>query len=313
MLPLMSESAPDLSVLIPTLGRWRRLESTLRSLSVQDESGFRFEVIVVDNGSSDGTFENLTEMAEDFPVPLIPLREPRPGPASARNTGAKAATGRILLFLGDDTEPASNKLLESHVLLHEGKPENRMILGQIQWTPRRPITPFMRWLDTEGPQFHFRDLSAGPVRPSQYLYTSHLSMRRSLFERSGGFDGRMRDAYEDVEFGSRLEREGAELVYHPELIVFHDHPTTLDDSLRRMVRVGRSAALYNTLNPEYPHPAIRAPDGWRWKLLDMVAPLLKVVPGSKALWARHMASYARGYRSDGLVPNEVPKQGGPES
>lgn len=296
----------SLSVVIPTKDRADALARTLDALEAQRTGDARLEAIVIDNGSSDGTIGLVRDRAERTSLPIRLLEQPQGGPAAARNAGVEAASGEVLLFLGDDTEPAEKGLLEAHLALHAARPEPTYgVLGRITWTPRKPVTPFMRWLENGGPQFHYAEIEAGPVSAASYFYSSHASIKRSLFERVGGFDERFPTAaVEDTELGVRLADAGLELDYHPELLVHHDHPTTPAQSLRRSVAVGRSAALYNRLRPDRPHPAVQAPRGFAWSVVRAAEPLLGTLgrlPLPRGLrepvWlAMTRAGYAHGFR-----------------
>lgn len=294
----------SLSVVIPTKDRAAALARTLAALEAQETGDAEVEAIVVDNGSGDDTIERLRgHCAEAVPVEVI--EHPEGGPAAARNAGASAARGEVLLFLGDDTEPGEPGLLRAHLDLHAARPEETYgVLGRITWTPRAPVTPFMRWLENGGPQFHYGEIEAGPVDPASYFYSSHVSIKRTIFERVGGFDERFPGAaVEDTELGVRLTDAGLELHYHPELLVLHDHPTTPDQSLRRSIAVGRSAALYNRLRPDRPHGDIQAPRGLRWSAVRVARPVLAwlarlpLPPGLREpVWlAMTRAGYAHGY------------------
>ncbi len=296
----------SLTVVIPTKDRADALMRTLDALEAQRVGDAGVEVVVVDNGSSDGTPARVRARAGGAALPVRLLEQPEGGPAAARNAGVAASNGEVLLFLGDDTEPADESLLRAHLELHTARPEPAYgVLGRITWTPRAPVTPFMRWLENGGPQFHYCNLEAGPVDGSSYFYSSHASLKRSLFERVGGFDERFPTAaVEDTELGVRLADAGLELDYHPELLVLHDHPTTPAQSLRRSVAVGRSAALYNQLRPDRPHTGVQEPRGLVWSAVRAAAPLLGAlarVPLPKGLrervWlAMTRGGYARGYR-----------------
>jgi len=296
----------SLSVVIPTKDRAPALARTLAALEAQRAGGAQIEAIVVDNGSSDGTVAQVKSRATSAAIPIQLLERPEGGPAAARNAGVEAACGELILFLGDDTEAEDSGLLRAHLDLHAARPEETYgVLGRITWSPRSPVTPFMRWLENGGPQFHYCDLDAGPVDAASYFYSSHASVKRSLFQRLGGFDERFPTAaVEDTELGVRLADAGLELDYHPELLVFHDHPTTPAQSLRRSVAVRRSAALYNQLRPERPHPGVQPPRGLAWTTVRAVAPLLGTfarLPLPKGLrehvWlAMTRGGYARGYR-----------------
>jgi glycosyltransferase involved in cell wall biosynthesis len=296
----------SLSVVIPTKDRADALARTLDALEAQQAGDGRFEVIVVDNGSSDGTVKQVQGRAENTAIPIQLLEQPKRGPAASRIAGAKAASGEVILFLGDDTEPESPAVLRAHLDLHAARPEDTYgVLGRITWNPHYPVTPFMHWLENGGPQFHYCEIEAGPVAATNYFYSSHASVKRSLFERLGGFDEHFPTAaVEDTELGVRLADAGLELDYHPELLVLHDHPTTPAQSLRRSVAVGRSAALYNQLRPERPHPRLQAPQGLAWSVVRAIAPMLKLLaraplPTSarERIWlGMTRAGYARGYR-----------------
>jgi glycosyltransferase involved in cell wall biosynthesis len=296
----------SLSVVIPTKDRAAALARTLDSLEKQRAGDARIEAIVVDNGSSDGTVELVRGRAKDAAIPIRLLEQPAEGPAAARNAGVEAAGGEVLLFLGDDTEPAGPELLRAHLDLHAARPEQTYgVLGRITWSPRSPVTPFMRWLENGGPQFHYGEIEAGAVDAASYFYSSHASVKRSLLERAGGFDERFPTAaVEDTELGVRLADAGLELDYHPELLVLHDHPTTPAQSLRRSVAVGRSAALYNRLRPDRPHPGVQAPRGLAWSAVRAGEPLLSALarmplpkgPRERVWLAMTRAGYARGYR-----------------
>jgi glycosyltransferase involved in cell wall biosynthesis len=296
----------SLSVVIPTKDRADALARTLDALEAQQVGEASVEVVVVDNGSNDETLARVRARAGGAALPVRLLEKPAGGPAAARNAGVAASRGEVLLFLGDDTEPADEHLLRAHLDFHAARPEPAYgVLGRITWAPRVPVTPFMRWLENGGPQFHYCDIEAGPVDAASYFYSSHASLKRTFFEQVGGFDERFPTAaVEDTELGVRLADAGLEFDYHPELLVLHDHPTTPAQSVRRSVAVGRSAALYNQLRPDRPHPGIQEPRGLAWSVVRVFAPALRTLatlPLPKGLreriWlAMTRAGYARGYR-----------------
>src|SRR5205085_9729138 len=90
-----------LSVVIPTSDRSETLATTRERLRAQEDVGGLAEIVVVDNGSTDDTPQVLADAAEGPGLPVRWLREPRLGPAAARNAGVRAADGDLILFLGD--------------------------------------------------------------------------------------------------------------------------------------------------------------------------------------------------------------------
>jgi GT2 family glycosyltransferase len=293
-------------VIIPTKDRSAQLRLTVEALFEQqcDED---FEIVVVDNGSTDDTRQVLERLSETSPVPMSWEIEPRPGPASARNTAVRRSSGEILLLLGDDTEPASEDLLQRHVSLHrQGADASRGVLGRMAWSPKSEITEFMAWLDDGGPQFHFFEIDPGPVDPGAFFYSSHLSLRREVFFSVGGFDERFPfAAFEDSELGTRLAATGWVLEYHPELLAWHDHPTTIETSLDRAERAGRSAAIYNAIHPDDNNSRIREPSRLKRALavvgsrpVAAVCHLPVPIEVKRRIWMlAHRFHFARGYRA----------------
>lgn len=312
-----------LSVVIPTRNRRATLVRTLDRVLDQERPPGDFEVIVVDNGSTDDTVTALEPLGKRCGGRLRTLSEPRRGPAAARNTGGAAARGDVIMFLGDDTEPADDQVVARHAALHAARPEwEYAVLGNVVWNEREPVTPLMRWLDT-GPQFAYELISPGAVDVAEYLYTAHVSLKRAAFESVGGFDARFPyAAVEDIELGMRLAARGVTLDYHPELLVLHSHATTLERWLERMRLVGRSAALLERIHPHTPSAAVPTPKGVRYACVQAAAPLFRRLdrPSAPSWFARlrwrvlHHAAYARGYRegppSHGAVPIDAPDRGG---
>src|SRR5688572_32983298 len=106
---------PTISVVIPTFNRVRSLERTLSALARQADPGAPFEVIVVSDGSTDGTDEYLSSGRP--PVPVVAASQANAGPATARNHGIAKASGPLILFVDDDTEP-DRHLLAAHLARH---------------------------------------------------------------------------------------------------------------------------------------------------------------------------------------------------
>jgi len=296
----------NVSVVIPTRDRRKELLRTLEAIRAQRDPGDGFEVIVADNGSSDGSLDAVQGLVGDGgeSMRLRAISEPHGGPAAARNAGVAAATGEVILFLGDDTEPADPGLVEAHARLHRdaGDPAYG-VLGQVAWSERQEVTPLMDWLGRTF-QFGYAALEAGRIPARRAFWTAHVSVRRGLFQRAGGFDTRFPwAAVEDVELGLRLERLGGWLDYHPELLVLHTHPTELGPSLERSRRVGRSAALLHELHPDWSDRELAAARGPKWLGLRLSAPawraLAALAPDGRVrehAWRRmHQAAYAHGF------------------
>jgi GT2 family glycosyltransferase len=299
----------DLSVVIPTRDRASRILATLRALQAQQLQGVMAEVIVVDNSD-----QALELQGVNGPLQLRLFREHEEGAAVARNLGLRSARGQVVLFLGDDTPPASADLLRRHVELHQRSPDDSYaVLGRIDWDPAIETDAFIRWLTRAGFQSAFEGLEPGPVSPALHFISSHASVKRSLLDRVGGFDEAFPIYFEDVELGIRLGKTGMLLDYHPELLVHHDHPYTLEEYLARMEAVGRAAHRLRERWPRDTPAEVKAPEP-KWALYRAAAvgaraalrlPLGRLVR-ERAWAALMMAAYARGYRAseDGDRPED---------
>lgn len=243
----------ELSVIIPTRNRVEVLMETLERLMGQ-QTEVAFEVVVVDDGSTDATVARTRSLAERSAAAVRVIEQRSQGPATARNRGIAAARGSACLFLGDDTWPRSD-LVERHGLLHRRRPEaHAALLGHVEWAPESRPSPFMQWLNN-GVQFDFGQITDPEDVPGSCFYTANVSAKTSFLLASGGFDEAFADAaFEDIELGLRLERAGMRLAYDPDAVVEHFHPYDLPGSLRRMRTLGRSVVILHQSFPDWPLP-----------------------------------------------------------
>jgi len=232
----------QLSVIIATRNRKQVLERSLAALAAQEGiSPGEVEIIVVDDGSSDGTRTIVERLIPNYPWSLSYDRQAPRGPAAARNRGIRESQGPLVLFLNDDTI-ATPKLLAHHLSCHAKHPEAHWaILGLFTWHPQIEITPFMRW--AQRVWFKYDQLLSGRVQPDfTFFFTCNLSLKRDYLLAHGLFDEEFGGpALEDTELGYRLAQQGMQIHFCPEAIGYHDHPTDLDAACRRMEMVGRWA------------------------------------------------------------------------
>ena len=240
---------PLVSVIIPT---HNRIESLLRTLTAFEGQTFdprEMELIVVADGCSDATSSTLRSRPTRLDCELIELSGL--GAGAARNAGAEAARGSILLFMDDDIEPAPD-LVAAHVRAH-GEHPGRVVMGP--YPPSlRGRSSFFRMRTRSWWQSHFDRLSR-PGHRFTYrdLVSGNLSIDAGLFRRIGGFDPSIPGAGgEDYELGVRLLEAGVELHFEPEAgAVHHEHETmTLEGSLRRARHEGRAEVVIGRRHPK---------------------------------------------------------------
>jgi len=163
------------SVVIPTHNRIATLQRVLDALEHQEDTP-RFEVIVVDDGSTDDTQRLLSQRAG------IRFRsQPNSGPGRARNLGVSLATGRFVIFIGDDTVPEP-RLLAEHARTHSESADDSLVacLGYTGWPSGERVTAFMDYINDYGLQFGYRLIEDGGVVPFNFFYTSNISIDRQL-------------------------------------------------------------------------------------------------------------------------------------
>jgi len=282
--------APDFSVVIPTHNRLEVLSEVLQALELQHDPP-AFEVVVVDDGSTDGTGEWLR--SRRFQVPLRTIVQENHGPAAARNTGVAAASGRWVAFLGDDTVPSSG-WLAVHRAAHRrrGDDPHLAVIGYTGWHRRMRLNPFLRYINEHGLQFGYALIDDKEDVPFNFLYTSNLSLPRDLLL-AEPFDLRFPyPAWEDIEVAYRLKRRGLRIVYEPAATVAHDHPTDLARFSLRQEKAGYCAVVFYRLHPELgpflgigPQgpPPVPPPELQRRKEL-LVRALQKLPIGAPKLW-----------------------------
>lgn len=244
----------ELSVVIPT---FNRLEILRRALGLLAEEGDRFgvphEVLVVDDGSSDGTAEYLA--GDTVPrASLVKVRvisQENAGPARARNRGVEEAAGELVLFLGDDILVTPG-LLALHVEAHQARRGSGevAVLGRTLWAPEMRPNAFLRFL-MEGDQFGFKHIEDNEDVPYNFFYTANVSLSRQTMLGAGLFDESFPNAaWEDVELCYRMIRDGMRLVYEPRALVHHLHPTSLKSFCHRRELVGVDAVRLYRKHPE---------------------------------------------------------------
>jgi GT2 family glycosyltransferase len=229
----------DVSVVIPTYNRRHQLEQTLAGLARQT-STLDTEVIVVSDGSSDGTDEWLRSGAT--PVPVSPCFQANGGPATARNRGAAAARGSLLLFLDDDVVPVPD-LVAIHARHHRGLDDDLVVIGPMCAPTDAELSPWVLWeqrmLDK---QYEAMNLGKWEATARQF-YTANASLSRRHLEAVGGFDPTFRRA-EDVELAYRLADAGLSFSFVPEAVVWHYADRSFESWLANAGAYGRNDVIF---------------------------------------------------------------------
>lgn len=271
-------------MVVPTYDRIDVLPEVLAAIEAQ-EPGFPFELVVVDDGSSDGTADFLDQRG--LAVPGRILHQDNRGPAAARNAGVGAARGRWVAFLGDDTVPEAG-WLAAHRRAHaeRGDAGALAVIGYTGWHPRMRTTAFLDYINDHGLQFGYALIDDPEDVPFNFFYTSNLSLPRELLLAEPFDLGFPYAAWEDIETSYRLQtRHGMRLVYEPSARTRHDHPTDLARFAERQEKSGYSAVVFHRLHPELgpflglgPEGPPPLPSSRRQRLRERLARALQLLP-----------------------------------
>lgn len=244
-----AKKVPPICIVIPTFNRMDTLAICLRHLEQQTSPDF--EVIVIDDGSTDATPQFLQQYAAATHLQMRFARQPNAGPARARNLAVSLTHAPLCLFIGDDIFAAPD-FVATHLAFHHANPDERFAaLGLTRWSESgQTVTPFMRWLDN-GFQFDYAALLRGTTPDWRHFYTSNLSIKSELLRRHP-FDDRFAalDLLEDGELGYRLQAlEDLHLLFLPAAVAEHLHPTDFRKACRRAFAIGRSYVFFESLWP----------------------------------------------------------------
>lgn len=230
-----------LSVIIPTHNRKDMLIECLDSIYSQSLPAGKYEVLVVDDGSSDGTKEALEGLQKKH-TNLRFIRQARGGPAAARNKGAHAARGEIFVFTDSDCKLPSD-FLAKIADFFKRRPQIAAIAGKSVPVFRNPLFSALSGLyrlkyKNESEQVY------SSKDPLFILGADNAAARKEIFVEAGGFDTKFfHPSGEDVELGYRILARGHKTAVCPDIILDHYMPT-INHAALRCYRFG----LADTLN-----------------------------------------------------------------
>jgi GT2 family glycosyltransferase len=242
----------ELTVIIPTRNRRAILCETLDRLTRQRRD-LDFEVIVVDDGSTDDTTDVVRRRAEGSPFSLNLIEQPGLGPAAARNRAVGLTQAPVCLFIDDDTWPRDG-LLARHMDFHRRSPERETaLLGYVDSALVPPPTPFMRWFC--GQHLGFAEIEDPEDAGGENFFSGNVSAKTDFIRGAGGFDEAFTSAgHEDIDLGLRLQAQGMRLTYDQQAVVEHYHPIDLPGAIERMRDIGQANARFTERHPSRPVP-----------------------------------------------------------
>ena len=237
-----------LSVVIPTYNRCNILQKTLRALC-QQEGATNFEIIVVDDGSTDATSQVVAALAALAPVRVRCIAQPNSGAAAARNRGLQEANGEIVLFLDDDVI-GSSALIAEHLRSHMLNPAPLIaILGFEGFSPDLPATP----LNLRHTVFNWDSLQDGQELDWRHFLTGNVSVKRSFLLNHQLFFDESLPCFQDIELGYRCWKQGMRIIYNARAPGQHYHDLSFEGALRLNQKYGEALAIVHHKHPELRH------------------------------------------------------------
>jgi glycosyltransferase involved in cell wall biosynthesis len=241
---ILPMSQPRLSVIVPTYNRAPVLEHCLEALAAQDCEPGAFEIIVSDDGSGDATRATAERYGARGKPAVRYLHQENAGANRARNRAVAAAAAPLLLFINDDTI-ATPGMIGSHLATHARHPDERVaVLGRVTVSPDIPASRLAPLhLD-----YAFAQLGARTELDWRAFYTCNVSVKKSLLERGGLFEERVR-YHEDLELAERLSHHGLRVVYNPEALGYHEHFLTEREFLEIAQREAKALVAWSRIAP----------------------------------------------------------------
>ena len=222
----------DITVILCTYNRCQILPNALSSVAASNlPESVGWEVLVVDNNSSDQTRDVVEEFCRRYPGRFRYLFEPQPGKSHALNAGIREARGDVLAFMDDDVTVDPTWLQNLTADLEDGEwagAGGRVLLEGTFSSPR--------WLALDGPYslghtlFAHFDKGAYACELTEAPFGTNMAFRKEMFEKYGAFRTDMGPSpgseirHEDAEFGHRLLTAGERLRYEPSAVVYHPAP-----------------------------------------------------------------------------------------
>lgn len=263
---------PEISAVLTTRNRAHLLPRVLQGLADQRLSSSRFEIVAIDDGSSDATPQVLVAWQDRLPLRIV--RQNHAGLAAAKNLGVFIARAPIVLFLDDDDVAGPNLML-AHLAGHLAHSDPSIaLLGHTTVAPEIAMLPVMRHVTQVGCQL----FSYGHMHPGQELdykafWGGRSSCKRSLLVRHGIFHPDFRFGCEDIELGWRLASRDLKVIYEPRARSVMIRALTFDEFCARSYRQGRSQYLFACLH--------NASEVRTYCEID----------AAQAAWARHQLNY----------------------
>ena len=231
---------PFFSIVIPTYNRPDRLKNCLQSISNLDYPRERFEVIIVDDGSSTPLEPVVTPFHQQIEITFI--TQPNAGPASARNKGAAKARGKFLVFTDDDCQATANWLNSLETQFSQ-TPDSLLGGQTLNALPDNLYSTASQLLIDYLYEYYNTD-----CKQASFFASNNFALSTEYFHQVGRFDTTFPlAAGEDREFCDRWLHHSYQMIAVPDAQIYHAHKLTLRSFWRQHFNYGRGAFHFHQL------------------------------------------------------------------
>ena len=254
-----------LSVIVPSYNRKDEIKDLLESLEDQELSVDKFQVIIVDDGSTDGTDDLLYDFCKSSELDLNFIRQDHKGPGAARNLGMQKAKGDVFIFIDSDcTAPPDWLTIIKRTF--DKDPLVRAFGGRDDARPDFP--PLLLAINYSMTSF----LTTGGMRGGKkkrlakfYPRSFNMGLHRKLVDKIGEF-GTLRHG-QDIEYSNRIIKSGEKVVYIQDSVVYHKRRTSLKKFFRQVFNWGVARINLYKMDPAMLEPLHFAPAIGFWLIV----------------------------------------------
>lgn len=215
------------SIQLCTYNRAHLLERVLDACFEQTVAPSEYEVVLVNDGSTDNTLEVIERAQRRATCRFIVINQPNSGLAKGRNAGIAQATGDRIVFIDDDVLPIPT-FVEEHLRSHAEKPKAIVRGGAINVESFEDLPP---------PLWNIRHYSGN------YFWTTNVSVPLATIRAIGGFNESFSEyGWEDIDVGLRLRFGGVRALFNPKALVYHWKPRPRSGNVEKMIRQARAQA-----------------------------------------------------------------------
>jgi len=270
-----------LSIIVPSFNRKVEIEDLLLSLEKQDLPKQTFEVVIVDDGSTDGTDKWVMDFQSRSDVDVHLVRQDHKGPGAARNLGMEKAEGDVFVFIDSDCTAPPNWLRIIHNAF-DNDPQLKAFGGRDD--ARSDFPPLLLAINYSMTSF----LTTGGMRGGKkkrlakfYPRSFNMGLHRDLYKKIGGF-GNLRHG-QDIEFSNRMIKSGEKVAHLPDCVVYHKRRTSLAKFFRQVYNWGVARINLYKIDPTMLEPLHFAPAVGFWMIVAFTFWAL-IFPAVFSIW-----------------------------